>query len=1230
MKNILTIIISVLVCCYSFGQDQVSKSDNQIIELSENIPVDTKVRATKKIVLKHGFSVKSKIGFSAKIFSDSNTPDAANLDKSRAYDIEYVATQKVKVLSHMGAVDNSVLTTVNYYNGFGNKVQSHLLNATADGRSFITFSDAVPGDTIMREYAGFAARGRGAYMQNIKAEQFNYYQNNTDGIITDNMPYTETVTESSPLQRVFNSRGIGQDQDGHNSNMNYGLNEANQVPMFQFNGTNWVYNGYYPANTHFLNRTTDENGKQALSATNSIGQTVMTKSGNVENWFIYDDFGRIVHTIPSAAVDIIKQSGAGYIIKCSGTPLNEFIYSYRYSDDVSAVTEKFLPGIKGSVEYVYDKLGRLVLSRNIKLKNNNRWSFIKYDKFGRVIITGSYKAKGNHTREQLQQLVLNSNAEFFEVVDPIDYQILAIQDNMNGTKTDKHTVYYSSNVFPAKSFTDYVESIQYDVITVYDKYHIPELHFKHAGRGYEGRVAKPTGQITSKAVRIEGGVKAGTYNKSAFYYNKKGELISTVSTSIFDKNILNRTHIKYNFSGNAEKSLSLYNRKLKSGAFDQMEISQYHAYDRMGLLLSVDQEIAGDANGRVTMATYEYDAVGQLKTTKLHKKADGTFLQTVDYAYNIRGQLTDINNVNDKNSNDVFAMHINYTKQLVSSETTAKQLWNGYISSVEWRSGDSKKQAYAFEYDDYYRLTDAKYAAGDNLNEDVGRFNMHAEYDNMGNITLMQRNGGANGALIDDLTYNYAAADGTKGNKLLSVTDASTNSFKDQYGFGKPEGKFWYDDLGNLIADSSREVYSIEYNNQNLPIRVILFNGKEISYNYTAEGVKLTRVVYNPYTMKSIYTRYEAGFVYETDQTTNKLDLKYFAHTQEGRVVVNNSKFSYEYFIKDHQGNIRATIGTNESGNLALLQTTDYYPFGLTMANGNKANTDQPYQYGGKEWQNNTQVYDFHARQYNPALGRWFNLDPRIEDYTGYSPYNYCKNNPLNLVDKDGMKIDEDSEDRWNKLKEEIKKRIAKLKKRLAAGSTSKKSSEDGNDKESTSSDKETKKLKNRILSLEKTLEGMERVENDPYYRFHLETNRESPQLKTKDGENMIIAFTGKTGSFVHEVTHGIQLVDGDLNFTKNEMGLWDPGDKYGVNDEIGAYKSEFAYSGRLKFLQVTTEAYAYGLKYGKTKEEVDRMFTTVINNFEEITPREVNKITQNGSLIYNKVVLNKEEWNAN
>jgi len=194
--------------------------------------------------------------------------------------------------------------------------------------------------------------------------------------------------------------------------------------------------------------------------------------------------------------------------------------------------------------------------------------------------------------------------------------------------------------------------------------------------------------------------------------------------------------------------------------------------------------------------------------------------------------------------------------------------------------------------------------------------------------------------------------------------------------------------------------YHYLYNYRNLPVTVKLVNNVEVSYTYDAEGTKLTRKIKqgNGATQQ---TSYEGSFVYQTD-ANNKLALSYFAHTQGGRVTVTNNQYKYEYFIGDHLGNVRATFGADQNGNLDILQTTDYYPFGLTMA-GNKTYSGQEYQYGGKEWQNATNVYDFHARQYNPALGRWFNQDPMMEKYTSVSPYNYCLNNPMNMVDPDGM-----------------------------------------------------------------------------------------------------------------------------------------------------------------------------------------------------------------------------------
>ena len=69
---------------------------------------------------------------------------------------------------------------------------------------------------------------------------------------------------------------------------------------------------------------------------------------------------------------------------------------------------------------------------------------------------------------------------------------------------------------------------------------------------------------------------------------------------------------------------------------------------------------------------------------------------------------------------------------------------------------------------------------------------------------------------------------------------------------------------------------------------------------------------------------------------------------------------------------------------------------------------DFSYQYNGKENQEELglNLYDYGARNYDAALGRWMNVDPLTEKYPGWAPYHYVHNNPINMVDPTGMEAD--------------------------------------------------------------------------------------------------------------------------------------------------------------------------------------------------------------------------------
>ena len=87
------------------------------------------------------------------------------------------------------------------------------------------------------------------------------------------------------------------------------------------------------------------------------------------------------------------------------------------------------------------------------------------------------------------------------------------------------------------------------------------------------------------------------------------------------------------------------------------------------------------------------------------------------------------------------------------------------------------------------------------------------------------------------------------------------------------------------------------------------------------------------------------------------------------------------------------------------IQYLYYLPWGEELANQRATGYESRYTFSGKERDEETGYSYFGARHYHPTLSIWLSVDPMSDKYPGVSPYTYCGNNPVRLVDPDGREI---------------------------------------------------------------------------------------------------------------------------------------------------------------------------------------------------------------------------------
>lgn len=947
-------------------------------------------------------------------------------------------TYKQPTTTSVSNPDAAVATVqVTYFDGLGRPVQQVSQKQSNTGNDIVSHMEYDAFGRQVKEFLPYVTSGASLnYNSSAVTDVFGFYSS-TDVATTGNPnfettgnPYSEKSLEFSPLNRVFkqaapgNIWAMGQ---GKEIKFNYQSNqEEDEVNKYIVNAV-WnpvlaLYdisisdNGHYSPNTLYKTVTknenwTSENNNTTEEFKNNGGKIVLKRAynnGAYDTYYLYDQFGNLTYVLPPLAEGIV-------------TPeiLNGLCYQYKY-DYKNRLVEKKLPGKQWEF-IVYDKLDRPVATGpayspwGAASETDSGWMITQYDAFGRVMQTG-WKAMtvSEATRK----------------------------DNQNIVNLDGNPFVLGENDILTKNFYDNYSFLGSPIPTS-----LPNSSY--------GVATNVKGLATGSWVRILTTPEETVGEISYTLYDSKFRPVLTHTVNYLGGN----TKVETNLSFNGKTNYTLTTHK-RSDSDELLTVKDMYTYSAQDRLMLHKQQI--NQLPEQLIACNAYDELGQL----ISKKVGGSDitgalgLQKVDYSYNIRGWLKGINNIENLTAeNDLFSFKINY-----NNPVTATSLYNGNISEIFWKtSNDDVLRKYEYSYDDLNRLLVADYKKP--LNPTAANSYMESlMYDKNGNIISLIRNGDSdsNGEYyneIDNLSYIYE----DYSNKLLKVFD-NTNyqqGFKDDSdGITDNDDDYAYDGNGNMVSDSNKSITSVAYNHLNLPVQIVFNNNEntKIEYLYNAIGQKVRKLVASQYddgtgggeeykaskgaqmarlVEKVLVTDYLSGFQYKDEK------LQFFPHA-EGYVdctISNDIRiFNYVYNYTDHLGNIRLSYTMQPDTNppvLTILEENHYYPFGLKHTNYNSdtreyfsketggvkiaqippggiLNNITPkyqYKYNGKELQDELGLnfYDYGARNYDPAIGRWMNIDPLAETSRRWSPYTYCYNNPIMFTDPDGMEAESNS-----------------------------------------------------------------------------------------------------------------------------------------------------------------------------------------------------------------------------
>ena len=400
-----------------------------------------------------------------------------------------------------------------------------------------------------------------------------------------------------------------------------------------------------------------------------------------------------------------------------------------------------------------------------------------------------------------------------------------------------------------------------------------------------------------------------------------------------------------------------------------------YTYDRASNLISVTDTIDGQLSG---VESFTYDELNRV--IQITQSGDNVADKRVDMSYNAASGMTEMTRYSDLAGTNLVALS-NYTYDEAGRliDLTHSDAAAAIIAAYNWVFDEANR---IVQFTNPDGVTDYAYDGRDQLVDADHSYQEDEEYtyDENGNRTNAGYVTGGNNQLLRDGVYNYE-----------------------------------YDAEGNRVkqtAIATGEVTSYEWDHRNRLVGVVVTSS-------TGEVVKRVEYTYDALDRRIAFEVDADGdgsapaeverFVYDGEHIALVFDgegnqtYRYLHGVEVDQVIAQeDAAGEVLWALSDNQGSVRDVV--DRDGN--VVNHVVYDSFGRVVEESD-GGVEFRFGYTGREFDEETGLYYYRARYYDPTNGRFISYDPISFGGGDVNLYRYVGNSPANYTDPTGRNADE-------------------------------------------------------------------------------------------------------------------------------------------------------------------------------------------------------------------------------